>query len=122
MGTQKWVTTVPLIGITGYVSYAPALVIRQLGGIQHIPRTVGLAEFSGFFKDQSAREVLETIKQDWSHLTLIQKESESLRDRSSSEGYEKWRNLTPIVASKKPCSEDGPSRIEEGSLKRKKGQ
>jgi hypothetical protein len=117
-GQKCWV---PLIGITGYVSYAPALVIRQLGGIQHIPRTVGLAEFSGFFKDQSAREVLETIKQDWSHLTLIQKESESLRDPSSSEGYEKWRNLTPIAASKKPCSEDGPSRIEEGSLKRKKG-
>ena len=116
-GQKCWV---PLIGITGYVSYAPALVIRQLGGIQHIPRTVGLAEFSGFFKDQSAREVLETIKQDWSHLTLIQKESESLRDPSSSEGYEKWRNLTPIAAPKKPCSEDGPSRIEEGSLKRKK--
>jgi hypothetical protein len=117
-GQKCWV---PLIGITGYVSYAPALVIRQLGGIQHIPRTVGLAEFSGFFKDQSAREVLETIKQDWSHLTLIQKESESLRDPSSSEGYEKWRNLTPIAAPKKPCSEDGPSRIKEGSLKRKKG-
>jgi hypothetical protein len=117
-GQKCWV---PLIGITGYVSYAPALVVRQLGGIQHIPRTVGLAEFSGFFKDQSAREVLETIKQDWSQLTLIQKESESLRGPSSSEGYEKWRNLTPIAASKKPCSEDGPSRIKEGSLKRKKG-
>jgi hypothetical protein len=116
-GQKCWV---PLIGITGYVSYALALVIRQLGGIQHIPRTVGLAEFSGFFKDQSAREVLETIKQDWSQLTLIQKESERLRDPSSSEGYEKWRNLTPMPASKKPCSGDGPSRIEEGSLKRKK--
>ena len=116
-GQKCWV---PLIGITGYVSYAPALVIRQLGGIQHIPRTVGLAEFFGFFKDQSAREVLETIKQDWCHLTVIQKESESLRDPSSSEGYEKWRNLTPIATPKKPCSEDGPSRIEEGSLKRKK--
>jgi len=116
-GQKCWV---PLIGITGYVSYAPALVIRQLGGIQHIPRTVGLAEFSGFFKDQSAREVLETIKQDWSHLTLIQKESERLRDPSSSEGYEKWRNLTLTAAPRKPCSEDGPSRIIEGSLKRKK--
>jgi hypothetical protein len=116
-GEKCWV---PLIGITGYVSYAPALVIRQLGGIQHIPRTVGLAEFFGFFKDQSAREVLETIKQDWCHLTVIQKESESLRDPSSSEGYEKWRNLTPIAAPKKPCPEDGPSRIEERSLKRKK--
>jgi hypothetical protein len=51
-------------------------VTRQVGGIQHIPRTVGLAEFYGFFKDQSAQKVLETIKQDWSHLTLIQKEAE----------------------------------------------
>jgi hypothetical protein len=81
---------------------------------------VGLAEFFGFFKDQSAREVLETIKQDWCHLIVIQKESDSLRDPSSSEGYEKWRNLTPIAAPKKPCPEDGPSRIKEGSLKRKK--
>ena len=116
-GQKCWV---PLIGITGYVSYAPALVIRQLGGIQHIPRTVGLAEFFGFFKDQSVREVLEIIKQDWNHLTVIQKESERMRDPSSSEGYERWRNLTPIAAPKKPCPEDGPSRIEEGSLKRKK--
>jgi len=116
-GQKCWV---PLIGITGYVSYAPALVIRQLGGIQHIPRTVGLAEFSGFFKDQSALEVLETIKQDWSHLTLIQKESERLRDPSSSEGYEKWRNFTPTAAPRMPCSEDGPSQIIGGSLKRKK--
>jgi hypothetical protein len=72
-GQKYWV---PLVGITGYVSYAPALVTRQVGGIQHIPRTVGLAEFYGFFKDQSVQEVLETIKQDWSHLTLIQKEAE----------------------------------------------
>nr|XP_034889980.1 uncharacterized protein LOC118030067 [Populus alba] len=116
-GQKCWV---PLIGITGYVSYAPTLVIRQLGGIQHIPRTVGLAEFFGFFKDQSVREVLETIKQDWSHLTVIQKESERMRDPSSSEGYEKWRNVTPAAAPKKPCSEDRPSQIIDGSLKRKK--
>jgi len=58
-GQKCWV---PLVGITGYVSYAPALVTRQVGGIQHIPRTVGLAEFFGFSKDQPAQEVLETIK------------------------------------------------------------
>ena len=43
-----------------------------------------------------------------------------MRDPSSSEGYEKWRNLTTTAAPKKSCSEDGPSRIIEGSLKRKK--
>ena len=69
-----------LVGITGYVSYAPTLVLRQLGGLQHVPRTIRLAEFSKLFKDQFAQEVLETIKQDWNHLTLVQRESESLRD------------------------------------------
>jgi len=39
-GKKPWV---PLIGVTGYISYAPALVARQFGGIQSIPRTVGLS-------------------------------------------------------------------------------
>jgi hypothetical protein len=42
---------VPLVGIIGYVSYAPALVIRQLGGMQFIPRIIGIAQFFGLFKD-----------------------------------------------------------------------
>jgi hypothetical protein len=42
---------VPLVGITGYVSYSPTLVVRQLGGMQHVPRTVGVSQFSGLFKD-----------------------------------------------------------------------
>jgi hypothetical protein len=55
---------VPLVGITGYVSYAPALVVRQLGGMQFVPRTMGIAQFFGLFKDPIAQEVLEIIKQD----------------------------------------------------------
>jgi len=39
------------VGIIGYISYALAFMVRQLGGIQHVPRTVGLAEFFGLFKD-----------------------------------------------------------------------
>jgi hypothetical protein len=116
-GQKCWV---PLVGITGYISYAPALVIRQLGGIQHIPRTMGLAEFSRLFKDQSVQEVLETIKRDWNHLTLIQKESKRLRDPSSSRGYERWRNVTPTVDHRMPRSEDGPSQITTELLKKKK--
>jgi hypothetical protein len=116
-GQKCWV---PLVGITGYISYAPALVIRQLGGIQHIPRTVGLAEFSRLFKDQSVQEVLETIKRDWNHLTLIQKESKRLRDPSSSRGYERWRNVTPTVDHRMPRSEDGPSQITTELLKKKR--
>ena len=39
-GQRCWV---PLVGITGYVSYAPTLVVRQLGGMQFVPRTMGIA-------------------------------------------------------------------------------
>jgi hypothetical protein len=81
---------------------------------------MGLAEFSRLFKDQSVQEVLETIKRDWNHLTLIQKESKRLRDPSSSRGYERWRNVTPIVDHRMPRSEDGPSQITTELLKKKK--
>ena len=50
-GQRRWV---PLIGITGYVSYASALVITQLGGIQFVLRTTGIAQFFGLFKDPIA--------------------------------------------------------------------
>jgi hypothetical protein len=79
-GQRCWV---PLLGITGYVSYAPALMIRQLGGIQFVLRTMGIAQFFGLFKDPIAQEVLEIIKQDWKHLVLV--EMKGLRDPSASE-------------------------------------
>jgi hypothetical protein len=66
-------TTKPSIASTNKVSYAPALVARQLGGIQHVPRTTKLSQFSGLFKDQSALEVMKNIKQDWKLLVLIKK-------------------------------------------------
>jgi hypothetical protein len=47
-GQRHWV---PLVGITGYVSYAPALVVRQFGGMQFVLRTMGIAQFYGLFKD-----------------------------------------------------------------------
>jgi hypothetical protein len=73
------------------VSYIPALVIRQLGGMQFIPRTMGIAQLFGLFKDPIAQEVLEIIKQDWKHLVLV--EIEGLRDPSTSEEYTRWRDL-----------------------------
>ena len=48
-GSKIWV---PLIGVTGYISYVPALVTRQLGGMQYTPRTLGLADFISLFKHQ----------------------------------------------------------------------
>ena len=106
-GQRRWV---PLVGITGYVSYAPALVVRQLGGMQFVPRTMGIAQFFGLFKDPITEEVLEIIKQDWKHLVLV--EIEGLKDPSASEGYEKWRGLAasamPCVGSKSPQAVEEP--------------
>ena len=111
-GQRCWV---PLVGITGYVSYAPALVVRQLGGMQFVPRTIGMAQFFGLFKDPIAQEVLEIIKQDWKHLVLV--EIEGLKDLSASKGYARWRDLAssamPYVGAKSPQT------IEE-SIKRKR--
>jgi hypothetical protein len=67
-GQIHWV---PLIEITGYVSYAMSFMVKQPGGIQYIPITIGVAQFSGLFKNLSTCEILEIIKQDWNHLVLI---------------------------------------------------
>jgi hypothetical protein len=106
---------VPLVGITGYVSYAPALVIRQLGGKQFVPRTMGIAQLFGLFKDPIAQEVLEIIKQDWKHLVLV--EMKGLRDPSASEEYTKWRDL---ATSAMPYSEVRSFQAVEEPSKRKR--
>ena len=106
---------VPLVGITSYVSYAPTLVVRQLGGMQFVPRTMGIAQFFGLFKDPIAQEVLEIIKQDWKHLVLV--EIEGLKDSSASEGYARWRDL---AASVMPCVGVKSPQIIEEPIKRKR--
>ena len=86
-GKKPWVS---LIGVTGYISYALALVARQLGGIQSIPRTVGLAQFTGVYKG-AYNEMLESIKHDWGSLVLVKKEI-GVRNPTVSEKYPEWRN------------------------------
>jgi len=105
----------PLVGITGYMSYAPALVVRQLGGMQFVPRTMGITQFFSLFKDPIAQEVLEIIKQDWKPLVLV--EIEGLKDPSASDGYTRWRDL---AASAIPCvGVKSPQTVEE-PIKRKR--
>ena len=87
-GQRRWVL---LVRITSYVSYAPTLVVRQLGGMQFVPRTIGIAQFFGLFEDPIAQEVVEIIKQDWKHLVLV--EIGGLKDPSASERYARWRDL-----------------------------
>jgi len=88
---QRW--WVPLMRVTRYVSYTLALVMRQLRGVQHVPRTIGLSQFSRLFKDQFSLEVMKNIKQDRKLLVLVKKESDGLRDPVTSEKYPRWRNL-----------------------------
>jgi len=111
-GQRRWV---PLVRIIGYVSYALALVIRQLGGIQFVPRTMGIAQFFGLFKDPIAQKVLEIIKQDWKHLVLV--EMKGLRNPSASEEYTKWRDL---ATSAMPYSEVRSFQAVEEPSKRKR--
>jgi hypothetical protein len=59
-GENPWV---PLIGVTRYVSYAPALVTRQHGGIKSVPKTIDIAQFTRVYKG-ATMEMLESIKQD----------------------------------------------------------
>jgi len=93
-GQRLWV---PLMGVTKYVSYASVLVVRQLRGVQHVPRMARLSHFLGLFKDQYALEVMKNIKQDWKLLVLVKKESDGLRDQVTSEKYQRWRNLSLVT-------------------------
>jgi hypothetical protein len=74
--------------VIGYVSYAFAWIVRQLGGIQYVLRTSRLSQFSRLFKDQSVLEVVENIKQSYKLLVLVKKESNGLRNPVTSENIQ----------------------------------
>jgi hypothetical protein len=61
--------------------------MRQLEGVQHVPRTTRLSQFFRLFKDQSTLEVVKNIKQDWKFLVLVKKETDGLRDLVTNEKY-----------------------------------
>jgi len=87
-GDKSWV---PLIGLTGYISYLPSLVARQLGGIQHVPRTRVIAEYTGLFKEASSLDMLDAIINDWKQSVLVYKE-EHQKEFSVSSTYSIWRS------------------------------
>jgi len=51
-----------LIRVTSYIGYVPILVPRQLGGIQYMPRTLKLANFTSLFRNQSSLKELEIFR------------------------------------------------------------
>jgi hypothetical protein len=82
-GDKAWV---PLIGLTGYISYSPSLVARQFGGVQYVPRTWELAEYTGLFKEASSLDMLDAIRNDWKQPVLVYKE-EHQKEFSVSPAY-----------------------------------
>jgi len=58
-GDKAWVL---LIGLTGCISYSPLLVARQFVGIQNIPKTWGLAEYTGLFIEANFLVELDVTK------------------------------------------------------------
>jgi hypothetical protein len=82
-GDKAWV---PLIGLTGYISYSSSLVARQFGGVQYVPRTRELAEYTGLFKEASSLDMLDAIRNDWNQPVLVYKE-EHQKEFSVSPAY-----------------------------------
>jgi hypothetical protein len=97
-GSKAWV---PFIGVTGYISYASALVARQLGGMQYAPRTLGLANFIGLFKHQSYLKEMGLNRQDWERPLLVKREEGNRFESSVNQNYIIWRygKLSGVVGS-----------------------
>jgi hypothetical protein len=60
-GSKIWV---PLIGVIGYINYAPVFVTRQLGRMEYVPRNLRLIDFTSIFRHQSSLKDMELIRQD----------------------------------------------------------
>ena len=82
---------VPLIGVTGYISYSRSLVARQFGETQYVPRTKRLIEYTGSFKEVNSLVELEIIKRDRGQPVLVSREPH-LKKPSVSSGYLVWRS------------------------------
>jgi hypothetical protein len=82
-GDKAWA---PLIGLTGYINYSSSLVARQFEGVQYVPRTWGLAEYTGPFKEASSLDKLDAIRNDWKQPVLVYNRS-----------IKKSSHLAPII-------------------------
>jgi len=82
-GDKAWVL---LIGLTGYISYSPSLVVRQFRGVQYVPRTWGLTEYIGLFKEVSSLDMLDAIRNDWKQPVLVYRK-EHQKEFSASPTY-----------------------------------
>lgn len=82
---------VQLIGLIGYISYLLLLVSKKFTVIQHVPKTWGLAEYTGFFKNSSSLAELEAIRYDWKQFVLVHIDEDEV-ESSVSSNYLVWIN------------------------------
>ncbi|KAJ9159066.1 hypothetical protein P3X46_024597 [Hevea brasiliensis] len=78
---------VSLIGITGYTSYTPALVMRQFGSTQSM---INIKEYhqGHFYHELKEEEGLKMARKSWENITLMER---SPKGPSASGDYLKWR-------------------------------
>jgi hypothetical protein len=50
-------------------------VAKQFVGVQYVPRTWGLAEYTGLFKEASSLDMLEAIRNEWKQPVLVYREA-----------------------------------------------
>ncbi|KAJ9145745.1 hypothetical protein P3X46_028091 [Hevea brasiliensis] len=79
--------SVSLIGITGYTSYTPALVMRQFGSTQSV---INIEEYhqGHFYHELKEEEGLKMARKSWENITLMER---SPKGPSASGDYLKWR-------------------------------
>ncbi|KAJ9167530.1 hypothetical protein P3X46_022176 [Hevea brasiliensis] len=79
--------SVSLIGVTGYTSYTPALVMRQFGSTQSV---INIKEYhqGRFYHELKEEEGLKMARKSWENITLMEK---SPKGPSASGDYLKWR-------------------------------
>jgi hypothetical protein len=66
-------------------------VAKQFVRVQYVPRTWGLAEYTGLFKEASSLDMLEAIRNDWKQPVLVYRE-EHQKEFSTSPTYSIWRS------------------------------
>ena len=85
-GEKPWV---PLIGLWGVTSYAPAMVRRQLGSKQFIPITHGLSDMDFSYEEKDATQRIKEVFEAWKNLRRVEAGSCNI---NATPGYVLWQS------------------------------
>ena len=88
-GDKPWVQ---LSGLWGAVSYAPLMVVRQLGGRQFIPVTAGLTQLEFSYDDPMASKEIDWIVKSWKQTFRV---NTSLVGNKVTMEYAVWKARRP---------------------------